>query len=145
MLVHVFFIYFLSAIIVLSFISFYFITGKLYKSKVCLTKHLWEHSVYWNMFNDEKNQDRVLSIQAALILYSGPHDMLNMSSLLVTSPQEKKPKSSEKRAEHSRVKKRLIMKGTRTPRRRWRTHSGGSDSGVCSSDDSEQCLASPLH
>ncbi|ELU11729.1 hypothetical protein CAPTEDRAFT_198599 [Capitella teleta] len=122
------------------------ICGKLYKSKVCLTKHLWEHSVYWEMFDDEKNQDRVLSIQAALILYSGPHHVLDMTSLLVTSPHDKKAKSPEKRVsvETTRsVKRRLTMKGVQ--RKRLRTISGGSDSGICSSSDSEQVPASSLH
>lgn len=45
-------------------------TGKLYKSKVCFIKHLWEHSVYWDLFPGDKNHERVLAIQAALILYS---------------------------------------------------------------------------
>lgn len=63
-----------------------------------MTKHLWEHSVYWDQFAGEKNHDRVLSIQAALIIYSGFHgnpDLL--TSLLVTSPHqpgEKKPTES---------------------------------------------------
>ena len=39
--------------------------GKLYKSKVCFTKHIWEHSVYWDQFKGEKNHDRVLSIQVS--------------------------------------------------------------------------------
>jgi len=47
-----------------------FILGKLYKSKVCFIKHLWEHSVYWDVFPGDKNHERVLAIQAALILYS---------------------------------------------------------------------------
>ncbi|CAH3105072.1 unnamed protein product [Porites evermanni] len=71
------------------------ICGKLYKSKVCFTKHLWEHSVYWDLFDALKNQERVLSIQAAIIL-SQPY----LEFLLVTSPTstEKKkddPKSNQ--------------------------------------------------
>ena len=66
------------------------VTGKLYKSKVCLTKHLWEHSVYWDLFDGDKNHDRVLSIQAALIIYHGFHGNANnknpLASLLVTAP-----------------------------------------------------------
>ncbi|XP_013421542.1 uncharacterized protein LOC106181637 isoform X2 [Lingula anatina] len=70
-------------------------TSKLYKSKVCFTKHLWEHTVYWDQFAGEKNHDRVLSIQAALILYSGNHgyteeDANMLSFLLVTSPHNEK-------------------------------------------------------
>jgi hypothetical protein len=61
---------------------------------------LWEHSVYWDQFDGEKNQDRVLSIQAALILYSGhKHDNTKLtnnddtiSNLLVTSPQHHEKK-----------------------------------------------------
>ncbi|XP_074662089.1 uncharacterized protein LOC141914717 [Tubulanus polymorphus] len=79
------------------------ICGKLYKSKVCYVKHLWEHSIYWKSFEGETNHTRVLSIQAALILYnrnnnchhtSNPidHDLLN---LLVTAPQDKKKDSQE--------------------------------------------------
>lgn len=64
-------------------------TGKLYKSKVCFTKHLWEHSVYWDLFDALKNQERVLSIQAAIIL-SQPY----LEFLLVTSPT-----STEKKRE----------------------------------------------
>ena len=68
------------------------VCGKLYKSKVCLTKHLWEHSVYWDMFSGEKNHDRVLSIQAALIL-SSLRDNSGLASLLVTSPHDKKQRT----------------------------------------------------
>ncbi|XP_071102977.1 uncharacterized protein [Haliotis cracherodii] len=65
--------------------------GKLYKSKVCFIKHIWEHSIYWDVFADRKNHERVLSIQAALILYSGYHgvamdDDNMLTHLLVTSP-----------------------------------------------------------
>eukprot|EP00118_Oscarella_pearsei_P007354 m.35620 g.35620 ORF g.35620 m.35620 type:complete len:172 (+) comp32148_c0_seq1:14-529(+) len=65
------------------------ICGKHYKSRVCFTKHLWEHSVYWDCFAGGKNQDRVLAIQAAIIL-SRPR----LSFLLVTYPQEKKKEST---------------------------------------------------
>lgn len=79
----------------LDFVLFIFFAGKLYKSKVCFTKHLWEHSVYWDLFDALKNQERVLSIQAAIIL-SQPY----LEFLLVTSPTstEKKkddPKSNQ--------------------------------------------------
>ena len=43
----------------------YIVSGKLYKSRVCFTKHLWEHSIYWDLFDGAKNQDRVLSIQVS--------------------------------------------------------------------------------
>ena len=129
------------------------VAGKLYKSKVCLTKHLWEHSVYWDMFAGEKNHDRVLSIQAAIILCSGRRDNHNMASLLVTSPHDKKPKTPEKdpgqkasleRDTNSATmhrqppsKRKLSMKGKKTPLKRRRTNSG-SDSGIASSSDTEQ-------
>ncbi|XP_045178942.1 uncharacterized protein LOC123538712 [Mercenaria mercenaria] len=65
--------------------------GKLYKSKVCFIKHLWEHSVYWDLFPGDKNHERVLAIQAALILYSRylgvtQEDAERLRDLLVTSP-----------------------------------------------------------
>ncbi|WAR11447.1 hypothetical protein MAR_025664 [Mya arenaria] len=65
--------------------------GKLYKSKVCFIKHLWEHSVYWDLFPGDKNHERVLAIQAALILYShylgvSQEDAERLCDLLVTSP-----------------------------------------------------------
>lgn len=63
--------------------------GKPYKSRVCFTKHLWEHSIYWDLFEGHKNQDRVLAIQAAIIL-SRPY----LTFLLVTSPQADKKKES---------------------------------------------------
>ncbi|XP_062518950.1 uncharacterized protein LOC134194063 [Corticium candelabrum] len=65
------------------------ICGKPYKSRVCFTKHLWEHSIYWDLFDGHKNQDRVLAIQAAIIL-SRPY----LTFLLVTSPQADKKKES---------------------------------------------------
>lgn len=64
--------------------------GKSYKSKVCFTKHLWEHSVYWDTFDGVKNQERVLSIQAAIIL-SNPL----LEFLLVTSPSSQDKKREE--------------------------------------------------
>lgn len=64
--------------------------GKSYKSKVCFTKHLWEHSVYWETFDGVKNQERVLSIQAAIIL-SNPL----LEFLLVTSPSPGDKKKEE--------------------------------------------------
>lgn len=79
--------------------------GKLYWSKVCFVKHLWEHSVYWDVFKGAKNHERVLSIQAALILYSGcqssktdsvnnisptlTNDENSFDNLVVTSPNKK--------------------------------------------------------
>lgn len=66
------------------------ICGKLYKSKVCFTKHLWEHSVYWDLFDALKNQERVLSIQAAIIL-SQPY----LEFLLVTSPTSTEKKKDD--------------------------------------------------
>lgn len=65
-------------------------TGKSYKSKVCFTKHLWEHSIYWETFDGVKNQERVLSIQAAIIL-SNPL----LEFLLVTSPSPADKKKEE--------------------------------------------------
>ncbi|KAL4217024.1 hypothetical protein ACF0H5_023480 [Mactra antiquata] len=67
--------------------------GKLYKSKVCFIKHLWEHSVYWELFPGDRNHERVLAIQAALILYSqylgvSQEDAEKLKDLLVTSPRE---------------------------------------------------------
>ncbi|XP_063687492.1 uncharacterized protein LOC134820794 [Bolinopsis microptera] len=60
---------------------------KKYKSKVCLTKHLWEHTIYWSQFQGMKNHERVLCIQTALILSKNPY-----SSILVTAPCKKKTK-----------------------------------------------------
>ncbi|CAH1247037.1 FAM120B [Branchiostoma lanceolatum] len=78
------------------------ICGKLYKSKVCFTKHLWEHSVYWDLFDGEKNHDRVLSIQAALILYKNfqlaERDQNSLSFLLVTGPHTKDPAKTDPRS-----------------------------------------------
>lgn len=65
------------------------VCGKLYKSRVCFIKHLWEHTVYWDLFAGDKNHMRVLSIQAALILYGScqqPLRPIPVDSLLVTSP-----------------------------------------------------------
>ncbi|OWF45496.1 uncharacterized protein LOC110456978 [Mizuhopecten yessoensis] len=72
------------------------ICGKLYKSRVCFVKHLWEHTIYWDQFPGDKNQDRVLSIQAALILFLTLHgDAVQggsiLTHLLVTAPNEKRP------------------------------------------------------
>ncbi|XP_078660049.1 uncharacterized protein LOC144904783 isoform X1 [Branchiostoma floridae x Branchiostoma belcheri] len=76
------------------------LTSKLYKSKVCFTKHLWEHSVYWDLFDGEKNHDRVLSIQAALILYKNfqlaDRDQNSLSFLLVTGPHSKDAKTEHR-------------------------------------------------
>nr|KAG5690571.1 hypothetical protein BaRGS_009233 [Batillaria attramentaria] len=65
------------------------VCGKLYKSRVCFIKHLWEHTKYWDLFAGDKNHMRVLSIQAALILYgsfSHPELPVPVDNLLVTSP-----------------------------------------------------------
>lgn len=70
--------------------QFFVLTGKLYKSRVCFIKHLWEHTIYWDLFAGDKNHMRVLSIQAALILYGASRQSLRqpvtVDSLLVTSP-----------------------------------------------------------
>ena len=73
--------------------------GKLYKSKVCFTKHLWEHSVYWDLFDALKNQERVLSIQAAIIL-SQPY----LEFLLVTSPTSSEKKKDDPKASNIQKK-----------------------------------------
>ncbi|XP_065644628.1 uncharacterized protein LOC100208428 [Hydra vulgaris] len=64
------------------------ICGKHYKSKVCVKKHLWEHSIYWDMFDGLKKQQRVLSIQAAIILSIKFNPSLSL--LLVTQSSNKK-------------------------------------------------------
>ena len=76
--------------------------GKLYKSRVCFVKHLWEHTIYWEQFPGDKNQDRVLSIQAALILclpniVTSPVKNYEavINKLFVTSPNEKKEPDPE--------------------------------------------------
>ncbi|VDI78376.1 Hypothetical predicted protein [Mytilus galloprovincialis] len=71
------------------------VCGKLYKSRVCFIKHIWEHTVYWDEFDGAKNHERVLSIQAALILHTGFQELTleesnQLENLLVTSPNEKK-------------------------------------------------------
>lgn len=71
------------------------VCGKVYKSKVCLTKHLWEHTVYWNQFEGSKNHERVLCIQTALILTKNPA----YSGLLVTAPCKKKLKGKASESE----------------------------------------------
>lgn len=67
---------------------------------MCFTKHLWEHSVYWERFDGVKNQERVLSIQAAIIL-SNPF----LEFLLVTSPS-----SQEKKKEDTSTSEQLLTK-----------------------------------
>ncbi|XP_065195253.1 uncharacterized protein LOC135826574 [Sycon ciliatum] len=70
------------------------ICGKPYKSKVCFTKHIWEHSVYWDKFDGFKNHERVLSIQAAIILTHAQ----DLSFLLVTGPNiDKKQQQQQQR------------------------------------------------
>ncbi|EDV26150.1 uncharacterized protein TRIADDRAFT_55969 [Trichoplax adhaerens] len=63
------------------------ICDKVYKSRVCFTKHIWEHSVYWDTFDGVKNHERVLSIQAAIILCQ---QVTNSSGLVVAWPCDKK-------------------------------------------------------
>lgn len=92
-------IYKLVCILLMSRLNFLFISGKCYKSKVCFTKHLWEHSVYWDTFEGVKNQERVLSIQAAIIL-SQPY----LEFLLVTSPSTEKKKEDMKQCTNSQRK-----------------------------------------
>ena len=124
----------------------HFFTGKLYRSRVCLIKHLWEHSIYWDMFDCEKNHDRVLSIQAALILYSH-HDKVRTSlpSLFVTSPHDKKkepsgplfdytPEKLNKDKPRNPTAKRKILGEINPPTKRKRCI---SDSGVSSGSESE--------
>ena len=56
---------------------------------MCFIKHLWEHTIYWDLFAGDKNHLRVLSIQAALILYGTcqqPLRPIPVDSLLVSSP-----------------------------------------------------------
>ncbi|KAL5005926.1 hypothetical protein ScPMuIL_017084 [Solemya velum] len=89
------------------------ICGKLYKSRVCFIKHIWEHSVYWDQFDGVKNHERVLSIQAALILYSGYHGIAMdednvLTHLLVTAPNHGDKKDliqSEIKQSHGQQKK----------------------------------------
>jgi len=70
-----------------------YVCGKHYKSRVCVKKHLWEHSLYWDLFDGLNKQQRVLSIQAAIILSikSNP----SLSALLVTSPASSKKKEKK--------------------------------------------------
>ena len=96
------------------------VAGKLYRSKVCFTKHLWEHSVYWDLFDGERNQDRVLSIQAALILYSGNHGYAEcgdsgLSFLLVTAPHSEKKRSDGGSEEEDQNE--AVVEKKRAPRR----------------------------
>ena len=60
---------------------------------MCVKKHLWEHSLYWDLFDGLNKQQRVLSIQAAIILSikSNP----SLSALLVTSPASSKKKEKK--------------------------------------------------
>ncbi|XP_057302288.1 uncharacterized protein LOC130636554 [Hydractinia symbiolongicarpus] len=70
------------------------VCGKNYKSKVCVKKHLWEHSVYWDLFDGLKKQQRVLSIQAAIILAVKFNPSLSL--LLVTQSSNNNKKKTEK-------------------------------------------------
>ena len=135
--------------------SIYF-PGKLYKSRVCFIKHLWEHSVYWDLFDGEKNHDRVLSIQAALILYHGQSQTTTTSSngynplsLLVTSPHEKKQPNSDGKSpvkNEQKLRNRSPSKGSSrrkgSPLKRKRSLSGGS---TCSTiSDVSSTYSSPM-
>lgn len=70
------------------------ICGKNYKSKVCVKKHLWEHSVYWDLFDGLKKQQRVLSIQAAIILAIKFNPSLSLLLVTNSSSCTKKKSSS---------------------------------------------------
>jgi hypothetical protein len=93
------------------------VTGKLYKSRVCFIKHLWEHTVYWDQFAGDKNHMRVLSIQAALILYGTcqqPTCQVPVDSLLVTSPHtsEHTESTPKKGAASSELPTTPVKQGT---------------------------------
>lgn len=75
------------------------IVGKNYKSKVCVKKHLWEHSVYWDLFDGLKKQQRVLSIQAALILAIKFNPSLSI--LVVTQSSNNIKKNKTEKLENS--------------------------------------------
>lgn len=77
------------------------ICGKNYKSKVCVKKHLWEHSVYWDLFDGLKKQQRVLSIQAAIILAIKFNPSLSLLLVTQSSSGIKKKSSSEKASDKS--------------------------------------------
>ncbi|XP_036361257.1 uncharacterized protein LOC118764541 [Octopus sinensis] len=100
------------------------ICGKLYKSKVCFIKHIWEHSIYWDLFEGEKNHDRVLSIQAAIILYSKyqgePTADGLLSHLLVTAPNSHEKKREKESLEQCEMKasKAKTEKRTLSPLKR---------------------------
>jgi len=72
------------------------VCGKSYKSKVCVKKHLWEHSIYWDLFDGLKKQQRVLSIQAALILSIKFNPSLSLLLVTQSSNNVKKNKSADK-------------------------------------------------
>ncbi|XP_006814984.1 uncharacterized protein LOC100366959 [Saccoglossus kowalevskii] len=104
------------------------ICGKLYKSKVCFTKHLWEHSVYWDLFDGAKNHDRVLSIQAALILYQNSFTDFEESVLpvlLVTSPHDKKSRHETENTESPsspKIKQEKHLKKFSSPNKKRKRH-----------------------
>ena len=75
-------------------------TGKNYKSKVCVKKHLWEHSVYWDLFDGLKKQQRVLSIQAAIILAIKFNPSLSL--LLVTNSSSGNKKKEKQQQQQSK-------------------------------------------
>jgi len=72
------------------------ICGKNYKSKVCVKKHLWEHSIYWDLFDGLKKQQRVLSIQAAIILAIKFNPSLSLLLVTNSSSGTKKKAAQEK-------------------------------------------------
>ena len=85
-------------LLLLDFIStwlYFTIVGKTYKSKVCVKKHLWEHSVYWDLFDGMKKQQRVLSIQAALILAIKFNPSLSILVVTQSSNNIKKNKTEK--------------------------------------------------
>lgn len=81
------------------------ICGKNYKSKVCVKKHLWEHSVYWDLFDGLKKQQRVLSIQAAIILAIKFNPSLSL--LLVTNSSSGNKKKDKQQQQQQTSEKPL--------------------------------------
>ena len=61
-----------------------------------MKKHLWEHSVYWDLFDGLKKQQRVLSIQAAIILAIKSNPSLSILVITQSSNNNKKHSSTEK-------------------------------------------------
>ena len=80
-----------------------------------MKKHLWEHSVYWDLFDGLNKQQRVLSIQAAIILSIRSNPSLSM--LLVTSSsnagkKKEKSKGSVNIASSDKASKKRKRKDT---------------------------------